>query len=1364
MEKYLFSFIAFFAVQMLCATPADKYKFKRVDVVKGLSNSEVKCIYKDRTGFVWFGTPSGLNRYDGYEIISYKQNLIANSPNTSNNDMLKIQEDAEGKLWIKTRSGYCIYNPAMERFEENANALFEKYSQAADFWNSPDAVVYIDFGKNFWFVATDDVRKYDVATHRCTVFKQGEPNGLSRGIIRDIKQGQNRYWFLFDDGIVECMEAQSNKIIRRDSTLHKAARLKSARDLSLFVDTSGDVWVYGIGIHYGLAYYNTTRNTWRNYSTFAPPAYRLSNNVITALEEDGKGNIWVGTDHGGVNLINKATGEISVLWHSEQDPHSLAQNTIKSLYRDDTNIIWLGTYKKGVCYYHESIYKFNMITEKSLMPFRDINCFYESPDQNLWLGTNGGGLIYFDREQGAYTSYAHKPGNPNSPAGDVIVSLTADRQGRLWIGYYLAGLDCFDGKTFTHYTSDQPDGMTDNNAWVLKYAQDGTLWVGTLNGGLVVLDTHTGKRLKHLVTKGSIYSIIETKSGDMLVGSQSGLYVYDKASDRLELYEKEIFDDIQLSRNDINNLYEDSRGLLWIGSKNGLFVFNPYSKNIQVFITGSGLSSDLVQSILEDSEHNMWVATNRGLNCIRVSTSNEKPGYFYNLLSYDSSEGLQGEMFNYNAAYFSSRSELIFGGSYGYNIFTPTDISYNNNIPRIIITDFQIYNKSIRPEEAYNGRIILAKSITQTQEINLNYTDNYFSLSFAALDYCIPGKSRYFYKLEGFNNQWLETDRDNRKVTYTNLNPGKYTLYLKAINNDGVESSEPLVLRINILPPFWQTVWAWALYAVLVTGGAIYGFRRISKRSERKLAYAQEKMRVTQQLEMDEMKLRFFTNISHEFRTPLTLILSPLEDLFNKAKNAEEKELLSIIRRNAKHLLSLVNQLLDFRKLDINTPTLQKSLGDVVLFIRQQVGLFVEVMARKNISFGFQTDMEQFHTYFDAEKLSKVLINILSNAYKFTPENGTIRVELSRTGEDRIRIAVADNGIGIPEAELDKVFDRFYQVKREKSSNYQGSGIGLHIAKEFVTLHGGEIWAEPVAEGGGVRFVVLLPCKEETASEANAHPAASPDEEKDINDEEAAFEVEFKQNTSPKLLIVEDNKDLRNLLSSRLKENYTILQAGDGAEGLEIAFREIPDMILSDVMMPRMNGIEMSKRIKGDIRTSHIPVILLTAKTGDESKLEGLTAGADDYITKPFNQEILQIKIHNLIETRKRNQALFDEQIRIEPSKIVVNSLDEQLIRKAIEYTEANIANPDFSVEELSRELGMSRVHLYKKLSSLSGKTPIEFIRVIRLKRAAQLLKESDLTVSEIAYAVGFNNPKYFRKYFKDEFGILPSQYGPRNE
>lgn len=1350
-------FLALGISKTLFAKETNEYKFNRIDVERGLSNSEVLCIFKDRSGFMWFGTPSGLNRYDGYEVVPCKQDLSTKSNLSSNNDIWRIQEDMEGRLWLNTRLGYTVYDPGIERFVDSPSDLFKKYAGTEEFWS-----VYIDEGKNFWFVTWEDVRLYDSKTGELKIFEQGTPDGLSRGLIADIKQGKNRYWFFLDNGMLECMDAQTHKVISRDSTILKLSKtsIMDQREMTLFIDSSGDVWAYGIGSHFGVAHYNTSRTTWQIYSANAPSDYRITNNIITEIQEDNAGNIWIGTDHGGVNVVNKKTGEISVIKNDESDPLSLAQNTIKSLYKDDTGIMWLGTYKKGVCYYHESIYKFKSLISSSTIPYKDINCFFETKDGNFWIGTNGGGLLFFDRKKETYTVYKRNPNNPNSPAGDVIVGIEEDVNGHLWIGYYLEGLDCFDGKTFTNYTYDtqKSDGLTDNNAWVLENDRDGHLWVGTLRGGVLLIDVATHKIIKHLETNGSVYALVKRRLGGMFVGAQSGLYLYDFEKEILELYEPEIFNEVQLSRNDINYLCEDSRGLLWIGTRNGLFVFNPYSKKVELFTEANGLSSDLIQSVLEDSDNNIWVSTNRGLSCVKVTTNVETPGYFFNIMNYDSSEGLQGEQFNYNAAYITSKSELLFGGISGFNLFIPSQISYNTNPPKVVITDFQIYNKSIKPEEKYNGRVLLTKSINITDEIKLKYFDNYISLTFAALDYCMPNKSRYFYKLEGFNDQWLEADRFSRKATYTNLSPGTYLFRLKAVNNDGVESRESIRLKITVSPPFWNTAAAWFIYLFLVIALILWYRKRMTAKAERKLVYAQEKLKTKQQLEMDEMKLRFFTNISHEFRTPLTLILTPLDELLSKEKDKEKKNLLDVIDRNAQNLLRLVNQLLDFRKLDDNAHKLQQSHGDIIRFLNEQASLFNDAMEKKQINYTFSSEITALHIWFDPDKLAKVMVNLLSNAYKFTPEEGHVSIHVRQVDNSSLSIVVKDDGVGIPEEDLEKIFERFYQVNPSKDYNNQGSGIGLHIVKEYVELHHGKVHAERLPEKGSL-FEFILPIVSDAPEHSDALLAEGAEQ-----DEEQLVSETSTENELPKLLVVEDNAELLAFLTDQLKNDYVVLRASNGVDGKEIALAEIPDLILSDVMMPLMDGVELCQQLKADIRTSHIPLILLTAKSGEESKLEGLTAGADDYITKPFNLNILKVKIRNIVEMRRHNQKEFQEQVKIEPSKIAVSSLDEKLIRKALEYTEQHMSDPDFSVEELSRELGMSRVHLYKKLSSLTGKTPIEFIRIIRLKRAAQLLQESQLTVSEIAYEVGFNNPKYFRKYFKDEFGILPSLYGNRKE
>ncbi|MDH6357828.1 two-component regulator propeller domain-containing protein [Parabacteroides sp. PF5-9] len=1349
-KQFFFIVLICFCSQFISSA---NYKFNRLNVEHGLSNNEILCIHKDQSGFMWFGTPSGLNRYDGYEVITVKQDFSKDRQGNSNNEIKQIQESADHKLWIQTAFSYSVYDLKTERFEENVPALIEKYCGIPDFWS-----MYIDLGKNFWFVTWEDIRFYDIKTGQRKIFEQGVADGLSRGLVVDIKQGSNRYWFLFDNGLVECMDAQTHKIIRRDSTFQQMIPARNITTMRMFIDSSGDLWVYNIDSEYGIVRYDITENNWYQYTSSSTGSYYISHNNVFSIAEDDKGVIWVGTDHGGITLIDKAGKQNTVIQNDVNDQLSLPQNTIRSIYKDESNIMWMGTYKQGICYYHESIYKFKPFTDKAEIPYPDVNCFYDDPAGNIWIGSNGGGLFYFDRKEEKYTIYKHDPKNPNTPAGDVIVSLEYDKKGRLWIGYYLDGLDCFDGHTFTHYKSCSNDAeavLTDNNVWNLHCDRNGQLWVGTLNGGILVIDTESGKRIRHLNTDGSVYAILEKKSGDILVGAQSGLYIYNPETELLNIYEKEIMGNAQIVRYDIYNLCEDSRGLLWIGTRNGLFVYNPFSEELRRFTLEEGLSADLIQSVQEDAEHNMWVATNRGLTYIRVSTNHETPGYFYHMINYDKTDGLQGEQFNYNASYMTSRSELIFGGMSGFNVFIPTAITQSEENPKVVLTGFQLFNRQIKPGEVYHGRKNLTQSITYTDEIVLNHSDNYFSLSFAALDYTKPDKVRYYYKLEGFNEEWLEADRISRKVTYTNLNPGNYVFHLKAVNNEQA-TVYPATLHVRIRPPFWQTTWAWIFY-LLVVAGLLYLYqRRVSRKEVLKLKYAREKFHTEQRHEMDEMKLSFFTNISHEFRTPLTLILTPMEEMLKKEEDPEKKDSLKIMYRNAKLLLRLVNQVLDLRKIDAQSHQLQKSIGDIVRFLREQTDQFADAARHKNIRQTLSTNIDRLYMWFDADKLSKIITNILVNAHKFTPSGGLIEICLTHQA-DQIEIIIKDNGPGIPDEMHEQIFERFSQAKQNENLNQQGSGLGLHIAKEFVTMHNGSIWVEN-NPGGGCKFVIHLPCiQEEIKEEIEKEEYETVEEE--LHEENMSQEQK-EVNKLGKLLIVDDNDDFRHFLTARLKDQYTVLQAADGVEGLEVAFREIPDMILTDVMMPRMDGIAMSKQLKGDIRTSHVPLILLTAKSGEESKLEGLSAGADDYITKPFNLEILQLKIHKLVETRMQTRKLFKEQIKIEPSKITVSSLDEKLIKKALEYTEKNISNPDFSVEELSRELGMSRVHLYKKISSLTGKTPIEFIRVIRLKRAAQLLKESQLTVSEVAYEVGFNNPKYFRKYFKEEFGVLPSQYG----
>lgn len=1344
--------ICLFVFLPLSAKKSEQFMFKRVDVEKGFANSEIRCIYKNSVGYMWFGTRYGLCRYDGYNVVSFKQDLTVNDVH-QNNDIALIQEDAENRLWLETRTGYNIFDPQKEEFISNPSAEITKYALTDNI-----LFMYIDLGKNMWFVTNDDIRFFNVKSGKTNIYKLGENNYPQKERITAICQGENKYWFLHNNGMVECMDAQTHTVIMRDSTLLFNSPDFYDGQSRLFSDSKGNLWIYGL-MEKGASCLNTNKNTWEHFSTHESDIkHRLPANIVTGIAEDKNGRIWISMDHGGIALLDKENNIISEIRHDRRNVNSLAQDAVKSIYIDNDDIVWAGTYKRGVCYYHSSIFKFHTVKNHESDKEMDVNCFLETKDGKIWIGSNGNGLLCYDRDTEKFISYKHNPKQANSPAGDVIVSIVQDYKNRLWIGYYMNGLDCFDGKNFIHYdyAPDKECLLPDKNVWKLLCDNKKRLWIGTLNSGIVTMDLETGEKLRHFPSISSVFSIIQRADKNILVGALNGLFIFDEESNNISEYEPEIFGKAQLSRHDINYLFEDSRKLLWIGTRNGLFLFNPITKELRLFTVDDGLSADLIQSILEDSEHNMWIATNRGLTLIKVSTLDDTPGYFFKMLNYDQAEGLQGEQFNYNGALATSRSELIFGGSLGFNIVNPTTIHYNNSIPKVILTKLKISDKTIVPGKSFNNRIILDKSISYTKSIELDYKENYFTIGFTALDYCVPEKSRYFYKLEGFNNLWIENNPNSREVTYTNLNPGKYTFYVKAINSDGVESINPASLEIIINPPFWKSNLAWVVYFIILLS-LLYLYHKYSKKKEeKKIFYAREKMKIENQHKMDEMKLRFFTNISHEFRTPLTLIITPLEELIKKSNNTEDKELLRIMRKNAQQLLNLVNQLLDFRKMDVNSLKLNSKAGNITLFVNDTVTLFKEVFAQKNINFSFDGGDKTILMRFDGEKIGKVLNNLLSNSYKFTPQNGTINVCIERDDtKHEIRISVSDSGIGIQKEEREKVFDRFYQVdnKYYDANGLSGSGIGLHLSKEYIELHKGKIWVED-SKLGGCKMVFSLPLPDESEE------ALIEELENSQNTNDTDLK-EYKEtgNDMPKLLIVDDNNDFRTFLCTCMQNRFEVIQAENGEKAFEIAVNEIPDMIISDVMMPVKDGIQLCRELKNDVRTSHIPLILLTAKTTEESQIDGLKSGADDYISKPFNIDVLYIKMRNLIESRKKMQSMLKEPIPIEPSRITVNNIDEELIRKALEYTEANISNPDFSVEELSKELGMSRVHLYKKLLSLTGKTPIEFIRLVRLKRAAQLLKESKMNVSEIAYEVGFNHPKYFRKYFKEEFGVLPSQF-----
>ena len=699
---------------------------------------------------------------------------------------------------------------------------------------------------------------------------------------------------------------------------------------------------------------------------------------------------------------------------------------------------------------------------------------------------------------------------------------------------------------------------------------------------------------------------------------------------------------------------------------------------------------------------------------------------------------------------------IVAGGLYGLNVFNPDYIRYNKMLPKVMFSNLSLFDEPVEVGRRYDHNLILPEELDKVRKIVLDHKQNIFTVELATDNYILPSKTQYLYRLDELGDEWLSLAAGTNRITFTNLSHGSYTLSVRAINSDGFQGTDVAQLSIIVRPPFWLSWWAYLCYSLVVVVALWFARRLLLKREREKFHIQQMEQEAAKNEEVNQMKFRFFTNISHELRTPLTLIISPLEELLVKESDEARKTVLQLMYRNARRLLALVNQLLDFRKGEMSGHQLSLSEGDIVSYIREICNSFLLMADNKHIQFSFFSGVECFPMAFDADKVGKIVMNLLSNAFKYTPDGGRVTVMMEYIEEENewMEIKVSDTGIGIPDADKQHIFERFYQAAHKGMEETTGNGIGLSLVHDFVQLHGGSVEVFDNI-GAGTVFVVRLPVRHVDVAAVLPEPlVVLPESEKTTE----AMAEQTSRKEFPLLLVVDDNADFRMFMQHSLELQYRVKLASDGEEAWNMMQDELPDLVISDVMMPVMDGIELCRRIKADKRTAYIPVILLTARQAVEATVKGLEIGADDYVTKPFNMMVLVLRIRKLIEQsryRHATHAVIDPT----PSDIVVTSLDEKLKEKAIKYVEDNISRSNFSVEELSRGLGMSRVHLYKKLLQITGKTPIEFIRVIRLKRAAQLLRESQLHVSEVAYEVGFNSPRYFSRYFKEEFGMLPSEY-----
>jgi signal transduction histidine kinase/ligand-binding sensor domain-containing protein/DNA-binding response OmpR family regulator len=1350
------------------------YFFGRLDIQDGLSDNHVLTVFKDDRGYIWFGTRAGLNRYDGYSFKVFRHN-DTDSTSLRDDDVQQIWAGPENKMYISEGpGGVDIYDPLTERFVRDPDG----YLKARHLPRYGMVGLVKGRDHDFYFAYADSGVFRFVSGKAAVRVNPGPSDTMkvSGGALTDVAlDSMGGLWLSHTGGNVERMDLATGRInVRMDVLEHVKPRPEYG--FKLFIDDRNKIWLFAPGYPTGLREFDPLTGAlshfWRDSGRV-----RLSRDIVNGVIQDNKGLIWIATDQGGINLLDRTGPSMRYLGHSE-DGRSLSENTVTTLYRDNTGTIWLGTFKKGISYYQENLLKFPLYRHQpgvaGSLPYDDVTCFAEDGSGNIWIGTNGGGLIYFDRKNSRFSRVQHDAADPASLSNDVVISLAMDHKGRLWVGTYQGGLERYDGRHFVHYRHRDPDptSLADDRVYAIREDVDGAMWVGTLTGGLDRLDVATGKfyhnkySMPFSLHSNYVPALAVDSASNLWIGTAYGIDVLQRSTGKFQYFTRAAN---MLSDDVIYSMICDHKGNMWVGTRKGLSVLQPRKTNFQNFHMKDGLPSNAVMGVLEDREHHLWVSTSGGLS--RITVSEVREGLAISCVNYDELDGLQGKEFNERTALRTGEGELLFGGGKGFNLFRPESIGRDEHLPPVVLTGLYLYNKEVP----------LPISVAADGKLELSYDENNFTLEFAALSYINARKNRYAYQLTGFDKDWTLTDGRNRRATYTNIDPGSYVFRVRASNSDGVWNDRGITVRVIVRPPFWKTWLAYAIYVMLILAVLYFGRLRIIRRARARFALAEERREAMRLHELDRLKIKFFTNLSHEFRTPLSLILSPADKLIRETEEPGRRQLAMTIERNAQRLLHLVNQLLDLRKMEVNELKLNMSRGDIAEFIMGTAGSFSDLAAEKGITLGYRSDLEHLPALFDRDKVQRILFNLLSNALKFTSSGGSVETELAIVEHDErsalLQIRVKDTGIGIPPAAQEKIFESFFQVDVPGHTRNLGTGIGLSITREFVEMHGGTIRVESVPDKGSC-FTVLLPVTLVGEALAGVQEAPVGAQEAPVGegvqlsaregidgpgqtggDEPRAVPTDGKRKI--RVLLVDDDDDFRFYLKDNLAPLFTVLEAANGREGWQRTLSLQPDLVVSDVNMPLMDGLELCRRIKEDERVRHIPVILLTALADEQDQLRALGVGVNDYVSKPFNVEILISRINNLLKFKGTVEETLKRRVDIEPSEVEVEPerTEEDFIRDAVAVLEKNISNVDFSVEDWSREMGLSRTTLYKRILAATGKTPIGYIRSFRMKRAAQLLEKTRHNVAEVAYMVGFNNPKYFARYFKETYGRLPSVY-----
>lgn len=1324
----------------------------------GLSNSLINHFFQDSKGFMWTATEYGLNSFDGLRFANY-WHVSGDSTSIKNNYVRTLFEDSRQNLLIGCIDGLMRYDRETNTFSEipmirAGKQVFPHVTQMQELHNG-----------EIWMTTTgqgmfrlDEQRKQAVSVDE--LLRQSNYNFQSCFY----EDSYYNLWIgTYGNGLICYMPATKEARVFKYPTLNdnNIAAIIEDKQGNLFVGTQKR----------GLSCYNRKKNT------FTPVPY-VGNGALSvycmALVD---GQLLVGTDGQGLKLYNPVKKQLED-YTINTAPMDFSEGKIHTILEDKDKNLWLGLFQKGIVlipkqsnpfeYYGSKSTYYNPIGQGCVMSI------FQDSNQHLWIGADNEGIYELDAEGGCLRHY--QPGSSSHSVANTIMCIYEDSEKNLWLGSYTRGIAKLNRKT----------GVCDyslpvDNEKILSITEDKqkNLYIGTLGSGFYQYNLQTGS-LKHyesakdetgdlkrneLVNDWINYIFCDSE-GFIWLGHYKGVSCFNPLTGSFINYRQ------------VNTLIsgcvgyaiqEDYSGNIWAGTTDGLYCFNKKTEELKRFTTADGLSNNVICGLCEDSRHDIWLSTYMGISKYDVKNNR--------FVNYYSGDGLQGNEFTHGAFYKDKKGKIYFGGINGVTYFSPESIGSVSKETNVWVTDFYVFNHPIHKNSLSGGEPVIDTSVQDANQFRLSYKDNTFSIVFSTLQYNNPEQISYQYKVDELGSQWLSTEPGVNRVTYNNLPPGQYTFQVRALNYGNY--SETRTVKILITPPWYQTWWAYCVYitlaGLLVLGIVNYILSRMRHRREiMKREHAEQ---------LNEAKLQFFINISHEIRTPMTLIINPLEKLLADKRDGELHKTYLMIYRNAQRILRLINQLMDVRKLDKGQMFMKFRETDMVGFIADLMQTFEHMARKKNIRFVFKHEMPQLKVWIDLNNFDKVLMNILSNAFKYTPDGGEVQVSLS-TGRDITRrdalrdyfeIVITDSGIGIDRNKIERIFERFYQIDNDVTKSNFGTGIGLHLSRSLVQLHHGIIFAENREDAPGSRFIIRIPLGSahlrtdelETvdADTVMFHTVDKPvlaKLEEELMMEEEEPQTGTKAKTRLRILVVEDEIEIKAYLKSELSDEYKVETCNNGKEAYDLILRDTPDLVISDVMMPEMDGLALCRKIKQNTNVNHVPIILLTAKSKPEDTLEGMETGADAYMVKPFNTELLKRTIANLIANRRllRNKFSGAQQQEDKIEKITMKSGDEILMGKIMKVVNEHLDDPALNVEMLASEVGLSRVHVHRKLKELTNLSTRDFIKNIRLQQAATLLaQDHKLTVSEIAYATGYINLSHFSSSFREKYGMSPKEY-----